>query len=85
MRCCSFIVALLLVACKSREPVQVAAIQEWTVPPPVGFVGDWVQVWPASRRGDTLTLRADSSASGLAPGERGVLYADLTTESPTGR
>ena len=84
MRCCSFIVALLLVACKSHEPVQVAAIQEWTVPP-LGFVGDWVQVWPASRRGDTLTLRADSSASGLAPGERGVLYADLTTESPTGR
>jgi hypothetical protein len=80
MRCFVFIFALLLMGCKSRERMQVAtANQEWKVPPPVGLVGDWVQLWPASRRGDTLTLRADSTARGLPPSDPGISWKDMTT------
>ncbi len=77
---CALVVALLLAGCKSRESLQVAtADQEWQVPPPVGFVGDWVQVWPTSRKGDTLTLRADSTAEGLTTAGRADWYSDDTT------
>jgi hypothetical protein len=77
---CALVVVFLLPGCKWREPIQVAtADQEWQVPPPVGFVGDWVQVWPASRKGDTLTLRADSTAKGLTTAGRADWYGDDTT------
>lgn len=33
--------------------------------PPVAFVGDWVRLTPARLLGDTLRLRADSSAQGI--------------------
>jgi len=33
-------------------------------PPPIGLVGVWVHVLPEERRGETLTLGADSSANG---------------------
>jgi hypothetical protein len=33
-------------------------------PPQYALVGDWVEVYPATRRGNRLTLRADSSAAG---------------------
>jgi hypothetical protein len=80
MPSCSLVVALLLPGCKSREPIHVAtADQGWQVPPPVGFVGDWVQVRPDSRKGDTLTLRADSTAEGLATAGRADWYSRDTT------
>jgi hypothetical protein len=34
---------------------------------PVALIGDWVRVAPATLRGDTLSLRADSSARGVIP------------------
>lgn len=79
MRSCALVVALLLPGCKSREPIQVAtADQGWQVPPPVGFVGDWVQVWPKSRKGEILTLRADSTAEGLPTAGRADWYSSDT-------
>ena len=33
----------------------------------VGLVGDWVRIAPTSLRGDTLTLRVDSTALGIVP------------------
>lgn len=35
--------------------------------PPVGLFGDWVHTAPAALQGDTLSLRADSTARGLIP------------------
>ncbi len=85
VRRCVLIVVLLPAGCKSRDQVQVAsADQEWTVPPPVGLVGDWIQTRPESRRGDTLTLRADSTATGRAPAARLSWYpgdTNITTIS----
>ena len=33
----------------------------------IGLVGDWVRFAPTNLRGDTLTLRADSTAAGVIP------------------
>jgi hypothetical protein len=33
--------------------------------PPVGFIGDWVRLTPRRLQGDTLSLRADSTADGV--------------------
>lgn len=69
--------ALIVVGCRSHDQVQVASTnQGWTVPPPVGLVGDWIQIRPESRRGDTLTLRADSTAEGPAPAPRFSWYPE---------
>jgi hypothetical protein len=80
--------ALIGIGCRSHDQVQVASTnQEWTVPPPVGLVGDWIQIRPKSRRGDTLTLRADSTATGPAPAGRLDWYpgdTNITTISRWG-
>ncbi len=39
----------------------------------VGLVGDWLRVAPTSLRGDTLTLRPDSTALGIIPWSNGRL------------
>jgi hypothetical protein len=62
------IVALLVSACHGKTAERVAETTTPSVPPPpIGFVGEWVQVAPVAYSGNTLTLRADSSASGRLP------------------
>ena len=77
MRSCMMVVALLMAACQSREPVHAEA-RNWTAPLPVGFVGDWIYVVTrpggVADEGDVLTLRADSSARGPMPGDYRVLH-----------
>jgi hypothetical protein len=57
--------AVLLVAC-TKEPVEEAA-EPFVPTPPVAFLGDWIRIAPAAIRGDTLRLRADSTADGVIP------------------
>ena len=52
---------------KDPPPVRVAS----RVRTPVGLLGEWITTAPRALRGDTLVLRADSSARGIIPWERG--------------
>jgi hypothetical protein len=62
---CILAVAMLLVACVDKESAPKVALP--APRPPLGLIGDWVRVAPQSLRGDTLSLRADSTARGLIP------------------
>jgi hypothetical protein len=69
MRALLPLVATLAIACRDApEPPKPPAPRA-----PVGLVGDWLRIAPASLRGDTLTLRADSSAVGIIPWGNGRL------------
>lgn len=57
------ITILAVVACARDVPPPPVA----TARPAVGLVGDWLRVAPDSLRGDTLILRADSTALGVVP------------------
>jgi hypothetical protein len=50
-----------LTACKSDEPPAVPPKPR----PPTALIGSWERQAPRALRGDTLTLRADSTANGL--------------------
>jgi hypothetical protein len=53
---------VVLVACAGKpEPPRIPAAPR----PPVGLIGAWVRLTPRRLHGDTLLLRADSSADGL--------------------
>jgi hypothetical protein len=66
MRYRILIVAACLSGCNGKEEPRVAEAAV-TPRPPVGLYGDWVHVAPAALRGDTLSLRPDSTARGLIP------------------
>ena len=69
MRALLLLIAILTIACRDApEPPKPP-----TPRAPVGLVGDWVRIAPAHLRGDTLTLRADSSAVGIVPWSNGRL------------
>jgi hypothetical protein len=71
MRYRMLVALVCLAGCKGKEEPSVAVAA--TPPrPPIGLYGDWVHVAPEALRGDTLRLRADSTADGLIPwdGER---------------
>jgi hypothetical protein len=69
MRALLPLVATLTIACRDApKPTKPPSGR-----PPVGLVGDWVRIAPTSLRGDTLTLRADSSAAGVIPWGNGRL------------
>lgn len=65
MRLSHALMVPLFIACTEQKPVQ--TLSAGRARPPIGFVGQWAQTWPESLRGDTLTLRADSTASGRLP------------------
>ena len=65
MRKHALFVMLLLTACRDKVPEQPPPHGRTRAP--IGFVGKWVQTWPDNLRGDTLTLHANFSASGLVP------------------
>lgn len=60
-----------IAACSGKAPRADTSVanRDTSVPnlphPPIGFVGRWAQVHPDAMRGDTLTLRADSTADGI--------------------
>jgi len=62
------LVVALTVSCREAPPPRPSPARL-----PVGLLGDWVRIAPTSLRGDTLTLRADSSASGIIPWSNGRL------------
>ncbi|MEP6622409.1 MAG: hypothetical protein ABJE47_24005 [bacterium] len=60
----------LLIACAPKEPPPNLGVTHEAPagsPLPVALLGDWIGVAPPAVRGDTLTLRPDSTARGIIP------------------
>jgi hypothetical protein len=66
MRYRMLVALVCLAGCKGKEEPSVAVA---ATPPraSIGLYGDWVHIAPEALRGDTLRLRADSTADGLVP------------------
>ena len=66
MRYWMLVAMVCLAECGGKEEPSVA-VAAMPPRPPVGLYGDWVHIAPEALRGDTLRLRADSTADGLIP------------------
>jgi hypothetical protein len=55
------------IACRGETPVPVRSATNDAPRVPVGLMGDWIRIAPAEFAGDTLSLRPDSTATGLIP------------------
>lgn len=62
---------IAMLACQSEHASSVAVSDARRAP--IGLVGEWVRLAPKAFAGDTLTLREDSTASGVMPWRNGRL------------
>jgi len=58
---------LALATCRAGEPARTSSSEPLKPQPALALVGNWLRVAPEHLKGDTLRLRADSSAEGIIP------------------